>query len=66
MFLQLLLLLLVLVVAARAVAAGVPVARVGTTGGVSLTGPHLGAISVEDLTAAHEAFLPALMSGETA
>jgi phosphoribosylformylglycinamidine synthase len=48
------------------VAAGVPVARVGTTGGVSLTGPHLGAISVEDLTAAHEAFLPALMSGETA
>ena len=53
-------------VAARAVAAGVPVARVGTTGGVSLTGPHLGAISVEDLMAAHEAFLPALMSGETA
>jgi phosphoribosylformylglycinamidine synthase len=53
-------------VEARAAADGVPVARIGTTGGASLTGSRLGAISVEDLTAAHEGFLPALMSGETA
>jgi phosphoribosylformylglycinamidine synthase subunit PurL len=51
-------------VIARAEAAGVPVARIGTTGGAALTGPALGAISILDLTAAHEAFLPALMSGE--
>ncbi|HZH26847.1 MAG TPA: phosphoribosylformylglycinamidine synthase subunit PurL [Azospirillaceae bacterium] len=54
-------------VEARAKAAGVPVRRIGTTGttgpGASLTGPALGAISIDDLVEVHEAYLPALMSG---
>jgi phosphoribosylformylglycinamidine synthase II len=50
-------------VLAAAAAAGVPARRVGTVGGASLTGPALGAISVDELIAMHEAPLPALMAG---
>src|SRR5262249_48006815 len=50
------------VVLAAAAAAGVPVLRLGTTGGDSLTVKGAGAISVKELRAANEAWLPAYMA----
>ncbi|HXP76008.1 MAG TPA: phosphoribosylformylglycinamidine synthase subunit PurL, partial [Stellaceae bacterium] len=49
-------------VLARAKAAGVPAALLGTTGGDALTVEGLGAISTADLRRAHEAWLPAYMA----
>ncbi len=46
---------------ARGATAGVPVAAVGRTGGDSLTLNRAGAISLIQLRAAHEGWLPALM-----
>jgi phosphoribosylformylglycinamidine synthase len=40
---------------------GVPIRRIGTVGGVALTLPGGGAISVAQLKAAHEAWLPDYM-----
>jgi phosphoribosylformylglycinamidine synthase subunit PurL len=48
---------------ARAKAAGVPAALLGTTGGDALTVEGHGAISTADLRRAHEAWLPAYMAG---
>jgi len=42
-------------------AAGIPVMRLGTSGGQDLTLPDGGTISVSALRAAHERFFPALM-----
>ncbi|MDJ0391123.1 phosphoribosylformylglycinamidine synthase subunit PurL [Roseomonas sp. E05] len=42
--------------------AGVPAGRIGRTGGGALVLPGAGSISVDDLRAAHERFLPALMA----
>ena len=50
---------------ARAAAAGVPATRLGVSGGVSLTLPDAGTISVAELRRLHEAFLPAWMDGES-
>jgi len=47
---------------ARANAAGVPAALLGTTGGDALTVEGHGAISTADLKRAHEAWLPAYMA----
>jgi phosphoribosylformylglycinamidine synthase len=47
----------------RARVAGVPVLRLGTTGGTSLTVGGTDAISVDGLRTAHEAWLPAVMAG---
>ena len=49
---------------AAAATAGVPVVRLGTTGGAALTLPGEPPIVVADLKAAHDAFLPDLMRGE--
>jgi len=46
-----------------AAAAGVPAAVIGTTGGATLTLPAGDPISLEDLSRAHEAWLPAYMDG---
>lgn len=43
-------------------AAGIPMSRIGTTGGNSLNGPGF-AVALDDLRAAHEGFFPALMDG---
>ncbi len=51
---------------AAAAAAGVPATTVGRSGGDALTLPEGGAIWRSELRAAHEAWLPALMSGELA
>ncbi|BBK31134.1 phosphoribosylformylglycinamidine synthase [Stella humosa] len=51
-------------VLAGAVAAGVPAARIGTTGGRELTVAGAGAISVETLRTAHERWFPAWMAGD--
>ena len=48
---------------AAAQAAGVPALLLGQSGGPSLELASLGAISVEELSRAHEATLPALMQG---
>jgi phosphoribosylformylglycinamidine synthase subunit PurL len=45
-----------------AVAAGVPARRIGTVGGGELTLPGAGAISVKELRAANEGWLPAYMA----
>ena len=45
-----------------ATAAGVPAARIGLTGGDTLTIAGLQPISIADLTARHEAWFPAYMS----
>ena len=42
--------------------AGVPIQRIGTVGGAALTLPGGGAISVAQLKAAHEAWLPGYMA----
>ncbi|EWY42001.1 phosphoribosylformylglycinamidine synthase [Skermanella stibiiresistens SB22] len=47
----------------RARVASVPVLRLGTTGGTSLTVGGTDAISVDGLRTAHEAWLPAVMAG---
>ena len=47
----------------RAAGAGVPVRRLGLTGGAALTLPDGTSISVGDLRDVHEAWLPDLMSG---
>jgi phosphoribosylformylglycinamidine synthase len=47
---------------AAARAAGVPARRIGTIRGGELTLPGLGAISVEELRAANEGWLPAYMA----
>jgi len=47
----------------RAKAAGVPVTRLGITGGRALTGVTDTAISLEALKRSHEAWLPAYMAG---
>jgi len=47
---------------AAAEAAGVPVTRIGTTGGAALTLPAAGPISVESLREAHERWLPEYMA----
>ena len=47
---------------AAAAAAGIPARRLGTVAGVALTLPGGGAISVADLIAANEAWLPAYMA----
>ena len=46
---------------AMALEVGVPVQRIGTVGGAALTLPDGGAISVAQLKAAHEAWLPGYM-----
>jgi phosphoribosylformylglycinamidine synthase II len=51
-------------VLAGAVAAGVPAARIGTTGGGELTVEGAGAISVASLRTAHERWFPAWMAGD--
>lgn len=51
-------------VIAAAKSAGVPVAKLGETGGAALNVTGHGAISVADLRATHEAFFPNLMSAE--
>jgi len=48
---------------ARAEAAGVPAAAIGTVGGRELTVAGVGAISVDALRRAHEGWFPAYMSG---
>ncbi|MEL0144585.1 MAG: AIR synthase related protein, partial [Alphaproteobacteria bacterium] len=48
--------------AVAAEAAGVPVTRIGTTGGAALTLPAAGPISVESLREAHERWLPEYMA----
>jgi phosphoribosylformylglycinamidine synthase len=45
-----------------ALAAGVPARRIGTVGDAALTLPGAGAISIAELKAAHEAWLPAYMA----
>ncbi|UEM23586.1 phosphoribosylformylglycinamidine synthase subunit PurL [Skermanella mucosa] len=50
-------------VTARANAAGVPVRRLGLTGGATLTLGAGDAISVDGLRTAHEAWLPSIMAG---
>jgi len=47
---------------AAAQEAGIPARRIGRTGGGALVLPGAGSISVDDLRAAHERFLPALMA----
>jgi hypothetical protein len=47
---------------AAASAAGVPASVIGRVGGVSLTLPGAGAISVDTLKAANEAWLPSFMA----
>jgi Phosphoribosylformylglycinamidine (FGAM) synthase, synthetase domain len=49
-------------VLSRAAGAGVPAASIGVTGGLSLTVAGAGAISVAELQAAHESWLPGYMS----
>jgi phosphoribosylformylglycinamidine synthase subunit PurL len=49
---------------AAAKAAGVPAMVIGTTGGDALTLPGETPISVRDMTAAHESWFPAYMSGK--
>ena len=49
---------------AAAGAAGVPLARLGTTDGATLTWPGEPPIVVAELKAAHDDFLPTLMRGE--
>jgi phosphoribosylformylglycinamidine synthase len=44
--------------------AGVPAQRVGATGGDALTLPGGGAISLTELGAARESWLPGFMAGE--
>jgi phosphoribosylformylglycinamidine synthase len=44
-------------------AAGVPAARIGTTGGTALTLPEGDTISLDDLRRAHERWLPDYMEG---
>ena len=51
------------VVISRAEAAGVPVRRLGATGGATLTLGAGDAISVDGLRTAHEAWLPSIMAG---
>ncbi len=51
-------------VLAAARAAGVPAAAIGRSGGESLTCTGAGAISLRDLRAAHERWLPAFMAGD--
>jgi phosphoribosylformylglycinamidine synthase len=48
----------------RAKAAGIPVTRIGTTGGDALTGLACGPISVEAVRQANEAWLPGYMADE--
>jgi phosphoribosylformylglycinamidine synthase len=48
---------------AAAQAAGVPALLLGQSGGANLELASLGAISIEELSRAHEATLPALMQG---
>ncbi|WP_158045422.1 phosphoribosylformylglycinamidine synthase subunit PurL [Skermanella pratensis] len=50
-------------VMARAKSAGVPVRRLGVTGGATLTLGTADAISVDGLRTAHEAWLPSIMAG---
>ena len=50
-------------VIAKATAANIFAAPVGTTGGAAVAGPGFSA-SLADLRAAHEGFFPALMQGE--
>jgi len=47
-----------------AAARGVPARRIATVGGAALTLPGAGAISVAELTAANEAWLPAYMAAQ--
>jgi phosphoribosylformylglycinamidine (FGAM) synthase-like enzyme len=47
---------------AAAASAGVPARRIGMVGGAALTLPGAGAISVAELKAAHEAWLPGYMA----
>jgi phosphoribosylformylglycinamidine synthase len=47
-----------------AAAAGVPCERIGATGGAALTVAGLAAISLSDLRAAHEGWLPGYMAGK--
>jgi phosphoribosylformylglycinamidine (FGAM) synthase-like enzyme len=47
---------------ATAAGAGVPLTRIGQTGGAALTLPHETPISVGELANAFEAFLPAMMA----
>ena len=51
----------ILSIQAMALEVGVPVQRIGTVGGAALTLPDGGAISVAQLKAAHEAWLPGYM-----
>ena len=44
-------------------AAGVPAARIGTTGGTALTLPEGDTISLDDLGRAHDSWLPNYMEG---
>jgi hypothetical protein len=48
----------------QAKAAGIDVQRLGVTGGDALTLPGEAPISVQELTALHEGWLPAYMAGE--
>jgi phosphoribosylformylglycinamidine synthase II len=50
----------------EAAAAGVPAARIGSTGGETLTLPDEAPISLERLRTAHESWLPAYMAGQHA
>jgi phosphoribosylformylglycinamidine synthase subunit PurL len=47
----------------QAEAAGIPAARIGTSGGQDLTLPDGGTISIKALRAAHERFFPSWMDG---
>ncbi len=49
-------------VLSAALEAGVPIRRIGTVGGAALTLPDGNAISVAQLKAAHEAWLPGYMN----
>jgi phosphoribosylformylglycinamidine synthase len=51
-------------VLARLAKAGVPAARIGTTGGDALTLPGEAPILVAELVGAHESWLPTYMGGE--
>ena len=53
-------------VLAAAAEAGVPVARIGASGGSALTVSGLMAISLGEVRRAHETWLPAYMAGEMA
>ena len=53
-------------IASQAAAQGVPGAMIGATGGDALTLPGVEPISLAELAAAHEAWLPAYMAGKAA